>query len=102
MRHYLSLTYLNNLGATHEGVSLEALIAAAVCRMRNHSAARIVSTGIGARVLTLLLNAGLVGRTFAAQCTLGTTVGWTSNVVGHTRADRTVLFDLANGVGSTR
>lgn len=94
--------FLNNLGATHEGVSLVALIAAAVCRMSNHSAARVVSTGIGARVLTLLLNACLVSRTFAAQRTLGTTVGWTTNVVGHTRADRTVLFDLANGVRSTR
>lgn len=69
--------------------------------MGNHCTTSIVSTNIGTRTLALLLDAGLVSRTLAAQRTLRPAIGRAANVVGHTGADGSVLFDLANGVGST-
>lgn len=96
-----ALTLNIRFGAADEGVSFEALIAAAVSGMGNHCAAGIVSTNIGARALALLLDAGLVSRTLATQRTLRPAIGRAANVVGHTGAHWAVLLDLANGVGST-
>lgn len=90
------------LGAADEGIALVALVAAAVGGVGDDRAAGVVPADIGARVLALLLDAGLVRRTLAAQRALRTAVGRAANVVGHAGANRAVLLDLANGVGSAR
>lgn len=64
--------------------------------MSHNCAASIVSAGVGTWVLTLLLDARLVGRALAAQRTLGTAIWRATYIVGHAGADRTFLFDLAN------
>lgn len=83
-RRFVLLTLFDNLGAADEGIALVALIAATVRRVGHDCAACIVSAGVGTWILTLLLDAGLVGRTLAAQRTLRTAVWWTTYVVGHT------------------
>lgn len=83
-RRFVLLTLFDNLGAADEGIALVALITTTVRRVGYDCTACIVSAGIGTWILTLLLDAGLVGRTLAAQCTLWTAVWWTTYVVGHT------------------
>lgn len=90
------LTLFYDLRAAYEGIALVACVAAAMCGVGNNCAAGIVSTSVGAWILTFLLDASLVCGTFSAKRALGSAIWWTAYIVGNAGADRPLLFDLAN------
>lgn len=95
-------TFCNLLRATNEGISLVVLVTTAVSGVSDDRTTGIVSTYVGTRILALFVDAGLVRWALTAQRALRSAIRWAADIVGHTGADWSVLFNLANGVGSAR
>lgn len=89
--------------ASSEGIADVVANANTVGRVHNDSAFSVETTGAGARVLALLVDAGQLVRAVAVADALGSTVGWGAKMSWQAGARRAAgCGDHTGAVGATR
>lgn len=96
------LGWSHNLRTTHESVSFITVFAYTERRVTHNAASGILSATSRTGIYTLFFDTSLVSIALLTDNTLWTTVRRTSDVVGLAGANRSILFHLADGVGSAR
>lgn len=88
--------------ATCKGVARKTATTLTKWTMITHTALGINAAGARARILTTLTYACFISGTFGTQYTLGSTVGWKTDVQFKTGANCLAVKLAALGIGATR